>query len=162
MKKYLVLVLLILLTLIALNYGQEAPAVEQSKVVKVIDGDSIIIVDNDNNRVVELAYIDAPELDQRFGIDAKNWLVQQIKDNNSIVEIRAVENSDKVIVVADSVNLNRSLVALGYAWLDSENKQLPQNYVQDLKRVQASKKMLWSLPEYQRIPPWIWREDSLL
>ncbi|TRX55802.1 thermonuclease family protein [Thalassomonas sp. M1454] len=162
MKKYSILAALIILVVIIINYDQETTPVVQYKVVKVLDGDSVMIADKDSHRVVELAYIDTPELDQQFGIEAKKWLLEQITGNNSFVEIRAVANSTKVVLLADGVNLNRTLVVLGYAWLDSETKQLPQTYLQDFKRVQDNKIMLWSLPEYQRIPPWIWREDSLL
>ncbi|WP_157726618.1 thermonuclease family protein [Thalassotalea crassostreae] len=140
---------------------QDLTTVPEFNVIEVIDGDTLLISAKPKDRIVELAYIDAPELDQPFGLDAKNWLLEQIEDNDSKVELRFVQKSDKALVLAKSVNLNRSLVVLGYVWLDVDKKTTDVKYAQDFKRVQKAKKGLWSLPDYKRIPPWIWREDSL-
>lgn len=162
MKKLLLIAAVIAVALISFLNGNNADVITQFKVVKVIDGDSLIISVNGQHKAIELAYIDTPELDQAYGLEAKAWLQQQINDADLLIEIKPVLGSYKIIAVADKINLNRSLVTIGYAWLDREDKKIPNHYVSDFNRVQAMQKHIWSLPEYKRIEPWIWREDSLL
>ncbi len=125
-------------------------------VAKVIDGDSI--VDQHNNRF-HLAYIDAPEREQPFGLQAKNFLKQKVA--NEDVEFVVTDN-DTVEIMLDGHSVNLSMVQLGYAWASPDNpdpskalqyKEAQQLAVEELQG-------LWSLGHGLMVAPWQWRQQA--
>jgi len=54
-------------------------AFRSGKVVKVRDGDTVEVVDGNNNRtVLRLAEVDCPEIRQPFGVSAKKFTAEQV------------------------------------------------------------------------------------
>ena len=88
-------------------------------VTKVIDGDTIEVRQEKRNYKVRLSEIDAPEINQRFGTESKNFLASLIL-NKEIELIYITEDRYGRIVAKiykDNKDINRSMVRSGLAWV---------------------------------------------
>lgn len=79
----------------------------------VIDGDTLF---HDGKRI-RITGIDAPELDQQGGMDAKNHLIRLVGSGVIRVEPRGTDKYGRVLarVLAGQIDLGRAMVAAGYA-----------------------------------------------
>lgn len=95
-------------------------------VAEVVDGDTVIIVNNGKARTVHLVSVDAPQLEQPFGKEAKAFAEEMLL--NRVV---SVDNNDPSkttdIVTFDGKSLKWALVRAGLAWY-------PDNHVRATKR----------------------------
>ncbi len=102
--------------------------------------------------------IDAPELDQPFGEDAKDFLTNCIYKKK--VKAKVYDRNDDVnfaLVFANKTNVNELMVRSGYAWVSNElcTESFCENWVKYEEEAREQKKGLWSKPEH--LAPWIWR-----
>ncbi|MBT7068222.1 MAG: thermonuclease family protein [Verrucomicrobia bacterium] len=83
-------------------------------VTRVIDGDTIIAGTN----IVRLAEIDAPEIKQPYGPDAKATLKAMIAGKRITVTYTRRDRYGRILgtVWAGGVNINEYLVRTGHAW----------------------------------------------
>ena len=124
-------------------------------VKKVIDGDSFIVSDQGNEKILNLAFIDAPEREQPFGREAKTFL-------ESIVLNKVIHLSESGEVMVGEQNVNITLLQAGMAWLSPQTQRYGQQFSFSEAQSDAMNngKGLWSLAHELRIPPWVWREQS--
>lgn len=134
-----------------------------AKVIEVESGDTLVIKDQHGTRItVQLDGIDAPELDQEYGLDAlanlmKLTLYKRVEVNlpdckgNSVCQGRVSIDGEDV-----------SLIQLthGYAWAaDSYTRRLPdieyENYRLTERIAQASHLGIWR--NRRPTPPWVHR-----
>lgn len=146
------------------THASSLPAAEwPATVSKVINGDTLQVIIEGKQVVVALSDIDAPELEQPFGPEAKQLvedlaLHQKIK---IIISPRQTSNSDKIIaeifVPQKQDSLNRTLVREGLAW--AVNDQKTRNPF-ELASEFARKRHLgiWSVPN--PLPPWKYKEQE--
>ena len=83
MNKWSVFLSNVLLVLCVCTYASDEKIIGNLK--RVVDGDTIYLKTEANNSIkVRLAFIDAPELNQPFGTDAKAFLkkIEGQKSNN--------------------------------------------------------------------------------
>src|SRR6056297_2918394 len=136
-------------------------AVEQfsGEVVGVADGDTIDVMRGATEVTVRLHGIDTPEKNQPYGTKAKSFTASMVFRRQVIVEVNDIDRYGRLVGVverrSDGAELNKSLVAAGYAWWyrryapgDSELENLEQ-------AARRAKKGLWSGED--PIPPWSWR-----
>jgi endonuclease YncB( thermonuclease family) len=127
------------------------------KVTDVSDGDTLVIGNGGRVRVVQLAGIDAPELTQDFGDDARDYIKEMTRGKKVTVEV--IESKSKTNLVAkvsvDGKDLAATLVEKGLAW--SENGSSA-----DLKTAQekakSDKQGLWA--STNPTPPWDFRKNA--
>lgn len=125
------------------------------KCVKVIDGDTLIIDCGKGKRTVEIEGVDAPELDQPWGKETRNFVKKMVGGEK--VEIVVVEGEgDSVVarVTVNGIDMSEMLVSRGLAWVpeDADDTEL-----RDLGA--KAKEMpcgLWTDPNPQA--PWDFRE----
>lgn len=136
------------------------------KVTKVLDGDTfeMIEIGKDNKEPitlrVRLAHVDAPELGQAFGAEAKARLESKVVDK----EISVLTDKDDrrghsdALVFADDKWVNEDMLSEGFGWLieegiggDMAKATLPEAF----EKAQAAKLGLWADPS--PIPPWAWK-----
>jgi endonuclease YncB( thermonuclease family) len=151
----------ILIALVALTTGT-APKADansvtfQASVVEVKDGDTIIVVRNKTRLTVMLPGIEAPELDQPFGLDAKKLTTRLVKGRIVTIETFAATNP---LVGSVRFDKNRTLamelIMAGLAWTKSMDKFSPFSQAQE--EAKRAKLGLWSDEEMEPIPPWEWR-----
>ncbi|MGI9543835.1 MAG: thermonuclease family protein [Cyclobacteriaceae bacterium] len=133
------------------------PQSNVGKVVHVSDGDTFILQPEQGEKIkVRVAYIDCPELNQAYGLEAKAFTLEWAKGKEVAVEVLDTDRYGRVIgwVTAGEETLNHLLVEEGYAWHFTR-------YTSDFRlarmerKAQKAKLGLWS--EKNPIPPWEFR-----
>ena len=90
---------------------------------EILNGNLFQCVDSKNNQhLIKMADIEAPELEQPFGPEAKKWLKSTIYNQKIMVKVRGSEN-DYVLgeLYYQKKNLNREMIRQGLAWTDRKN-----------------------------------------
>ncbi|EAP5829089.1 thermonuclease family protein [Salmonella enterica] len=150
---------LILLLLLIL-----APAVQATltgRVVRVIDGDTVVVLTAPATEVrIRLAGIDAPEKGQPYGQRARQFLASRVAGR--VVEISG-DSRDRYgrtlgTIWTDGRDINAELVCSGIAWAYRVRNEV-QNpaYLQCENTAREQKKSLWQEPS--PVPPWQWRKQ---
>ena len=127
------------------------------QVVRVKDGDSLV-VDSGGYRVdVRLAGIDAPESSQPSGDEARSALSSLVAGKE--VELRLVGGDAYRRVVAhilvDGVDVNAEMVRRGLAWVPRDYDP-PPHLLRQEDEARAAGVGLWA--EAEPTPPWVWRK----
>jgi len=144
--------------------SNEIPDTFSGKVVRVVDGDTIHIDNKILGKIkIRLAEIDTPELDQTFGVEAKNALKKLV--DNKMVKIKKVTidryNRIVAIIYINDLEINYYLVKNGYAWCYEY-----YNHRKKIKNAEILAKRkrigLWSKDNFNPIPPWEWRKNKKL
>lgn len=128
------------------------------RVLKIHDGDSVTLLSDGVQHEARLAGIDAPELRQEFGRDAKSTL-------EALVEGRVVTFTDTghdryhrnlVRIHVDGMDVNAEMVRRGMAWKYSAYTSDPilAAAEQEARRLHRG---LWS--QANPVPPWEWRHS---
>ena len=90
------------------------------KVIKVNDGDTFTIIMDENVKLkVRLAYIDCPEHDQAFGIEAKSFTSNVLLNNNVCIDIKYYDPYKRAVSwvkLPSGKVLNEELLKMGLAW----------------------------------------------
>lgn len=90
------------------------------KVVRVSDGDTITILDENNTQTrVRLYGIDCPEGHQDFGTVAKKFTADHCFQKKVQVEVKDIDRYGRtvgIVMLPDSKNLNKELLKAGLAW----------------------------------------------
>ena len=127
-------------------------------VTYVFDGDTIQFREaNGKKHKVRLHKIDAPEYDQPFGEEAKNYLLSLVLKQQVSLEVVDVDTygRDVACLYLNDQEINLTLVKEGYAWHYAYHDQTPA-YIAAQKAAQKAKKGLWSAPN--PIRPYQWRK----
>lgn len=123
------------------------------KVVKVKDGDTVVVLDSTKTMItVRLAGIDAPEKNQDYGQNAKQFTSDQIF--GKVVTFKEISKDRYGRTVAfvfyEKKNLSEELLKAGLAW--HYIKYDKSKYLQELEdTARKNKTGLWSLPN--PVPP---------
>lgn len=144
-------------------------------VQKVIDGDTIIILDEDqeliktnNNNVkiilkgkykVRLADIDAPETKQQFGLESKKYLEDLCLGKKVIIKFHQIDMYGRIVgtIIYKNESLNEQMVKDGFAWWFKDYSKKIWFY--DLEQeAKSNKRGIWK--EENNIPPWIFRKEN--
>ena len=142
--------------LLLASFLASAETVYQGTVVRIVDGDTLVLLVDQEQLKIRLADIDTPERKQPFGTKAKQALSDlAFSEQVSVAEI-AKDRYGRIIgrVYVGDVDVNRDLVAQGFAWVF-------RRYSNDaeLLELEAEAKQkglgLWANPN--PIPPWEWR-----
>lgn len=128
-------------------------------VVRVIDGDSIVVASAGKLVDIRLADIDAPEGRQARGKQAHAALESLVGGKEVRLQLVGGDTYRRILahVFADDVDVNGELVKRGLAWV--RRAYDPPAYLlryQDDAR--AAKRGLWA--DADPIPPWDWRKGK--
>lgn len=88
-------------------------------IITVIDGDTVVAVDNSGKRFkIRLMDMDAPELDQDFGIESKEYLESLVKDKWVRIKFRGKDVYDRYLayLYVDKKNVSDLMVKEGLAF----------------------------------------------
>ena len=142
---------------------------DEGVVVKVIDGDTIVIRENGQYKKIGIRGIDAPDLQQAYGLAAKKELEKLLLNDVVYIDQENYRNGRNVaeIFVKDrSRAVSWDLVENGLAWCDDRldrknplNRLTLQQYPLCNAELQATinKIGLWSQPSD---PPWKWKNTK--
>jgi len=130
--------------------------IKTGTIIKVSDGDTYTIKSDTLIFKVRLFGIDCPEMNQPFGIDAKNFALNYLNKN---IEYISVDMDRYGRIVADLFykgdKINYLLVSYGFAW---HYKKYSNDTIlaQREAKARAVKIGLWGQPN--PIAPWEWRK----
>lgn len=97
-----------------------AMPVQEAKVVHITDGDTFTLLVDGVRRRAQLAGVDAPEIDQSYGMHARKGLAAMVF-NRTVWFREAGRKKDGTIMVHVYVagrNVNAEMVRLGLAWAE--------------------------------------------
>ena len=128
------------------------------RVRSVTDGDTFKAQIQGVGMNFRMADIDAPEMDQPYGRDARATLASAL-DGKDVVMLRV--NTDGygrfvVQVWIGNLHVNREVVARGAAWFYTEYAHDDCLYHVE-NQARDAKRGLWALPIEKRVEPWVWR-----
>jgi endonuclease YncB( thermonuclease family) len=129
--------------------------------VNVIDGDTLIVKIQGAALHFRLAGIDAPELGQPFGDEARNGLAELIGEQPCVLVYEEGDMYGRLVAhlwIGDRY-VNAEMVQRGMAWFDSRSAPDDLLFGYEDEAREASRG-LWTLPKEQRIAPWEWREGQ--
>ena len=133
-----------------------------SQVVRIVDGDTIVLKVADAQHRVRLAGIDAPEKNQPWGESSTRELRRQIAGKHVVIGWHKRDRWKRLIGVMrlaeDDMNLH--MIDRGLAWhykqyADEQSPGDRDAYSAAEKAAQDARRGLWSDPE--PVPPWEWR-----
>ena len=156
MKK-LICILLLLLSL--LSFAEELTG----KVIKVSDGDTITVLDSNNQKYkIRLQGIDAPETQQVFGETSRQSLASLVYDKEVIILWDKRDKYARILgkVIVDGRDANYEQLKKGLAWyykqyendLSDEDKE---RYAEAEAWARNYTEGLWT--DSKSIPPWEFR-----
>lgn len=132
---------------------------------RVIDGDTLEM-DIDGKLVnVRLFGIDAPELNQRFGQDAKSFLERNLIDEELIVIPRDIDRYDRLVAglyrssekAISSISIGMTYEGYGWAYREFLGDEL-EFYLLSETDARKHKRGLWAAEG--AVPPWEWRKQK--
>lgn len=129
------------------------------KIVKVSDGDTVILLDKENNQhKIRLHGIDAPEKGQDYGNRSKQYLSSLIAGKQVNVDVKGKDMYKRLlgVVYLGEKNINAEMIQAGYAWRYKYSKD--KYYIKLQNEAQVSKRGLWQ--GKNPINPWQWRKNK--
>ena len=129
-------------------------------VVYVSDGDTFhLIQDNGEKIKVRVADIDCPERTQDYGLEAKAFVIAEIKDRTVSIVIKDSDRYGRKIafVKYDGKDLSEELLKNGFAWHYKKYSEL--EYLSTLEEDSRNKKKgLWA--DLTPMAPWDYRSQK--
>jgi micrococcal nuclease len=130
-----------------------------ARVVSVIDGNTIEIVDesNETHKII-LAGIDSPELTQKYGEKARKFLEKIALEKNVTVQITGKDRKGVAIAVVtiEDKDPRIDLLKEGLAWTAEKNPAPELESVR--QKAQEKGKGLWK--QDNPTPPWTYRREQ--
>jgi endonuclease YncB( thermonuclease family) len=133
-------------------------SVLSGRVVGITDGDTLTLLVGRERVRIRLAQIDAPEPDQPHGKNSKAALSALAFQKKARVEVVDIDRYGRSVgeVFIGGIDINREMVREGHAWAYTKYSH-SMEIVELENDARAEEKGLWTLPESEREPPWIWR-----
>ncbi|EEJ1463331.1 thermonuclease family protein [Salmonella enterica subsp. enterica] len=148
-----------ILTSTALVSGSLYAAEIRGKVIRVIDGDTIDVLQDKTPVRIRLANIDAPEKKQAYGRWSANQLKGLVAAQPVTVTYTQTDRYGRIIgrvFTTNGTEASRFMVQSGAAWVYERynaDRALPELQ----REAQAHKRGLWA--DTNPVPPWKWRHS---
>lgn len=138
------------------------PEIITGQVIRVSDGDTIVVSHNGTESKIRLYGLDAPEMMQARGRESKKYLARLVSGKTVKVEIKDVDRYKRLVarVFVETIEVDRQMVAAGQAWVyESYCKAAICRNLRQLQ-TEAKKKRLGLWRDKSPTPPWIWRKEK--
>ena len=128
-----------------------------ARCTRVIDGDTIDVSQGSGTVRIRLLEVDAPEMEQPYGLEAKGFLTSLVMDKIVTITVRGKDAYGRTLglVLVGGIDTASELVRAGFAWRytkDTHSAALMP--LEDDSR--SAHRGLWADPNPEA--PWIWRE----
>jgi endonuclease YncB( thermonuclease family) len=145
---------------VAMHREPDPSPVLTGKVSRVIDGDTVDVLLASGLIRVRLQGIDAPERNQPGGREAQHWLQKRLQGRVVDLEPVLQDRYDRLVAVVfdGEADINRELVAAGYAWAYRRylrRSDWPLCVAE--REARAAGRGLWRLAPVNRRAPWEYR-----
>ena len=158
-----ILAILLLLAFVT----QNALAISFSGVVVAVhDGDTLTVKSGSTRTKVRLAGIDAPELNQSFGIESRNSLRSLVLHKEVQIEAQKLDKYKRLVgrVFIEHKDINLEQLKSGAAWMylthtASLKRRDRTIYINAESTAQLDGLGLWI--NQDSTPPWVWRKSII-
>lgn len=155
-SKYLISSVFLLIFLLTSVSCSADPAL-RGRIVKVSDGDTIVLLKDNREQRIRLSGIDCPERSQAFGAVARTFTGDLVFSKDVKVLSEGKDQYDRVlgwVYLEDGRCLNHELLRAGLAWHYKAYNSDPD--LADMEdEARAQRRGLWIDPE--PVPPWEFR-----
>ena len=127
--------------------------------IRVVDGDTIRAEAKGKEIKIRLVEIDAPEMNQPFGAQSKNFLNSLLYEKDVTLISQGEDRYGRVLgnLFSNELNVNMLMVKFGFAWVyDKYAKNSSLYEYQD--QAKAENLGLWRAKD--PIAPWVWRKQK--
>ena len=127
--------------------------------IRVIDGDTVKGQVEGKQITIRLVEIDAPEMDQPFGLASKNFLIKLTSNERITYTSEGEDRYGRTLgkLYKNKEDLNALMIKSGFAWVYERYAKDQNLYV--YQEVAKSKNLgLWQSKE--PIAPWVWRRKK--
>ena len=127
--------------------------------IRVVDGDTIRAEAKGKEIKIRLVEIDAPEMNQPFGAQSKNFLNRLLYEKDVTLISQGEDRYGRVLgnLFSNELNVNMLMVKFGFAWVyDKYAKNSSLYKYQD--QAKAKNLGLWQTKD--PIAPWVWRKQK--
>ena len=135
-------------------------AEQEIKIVRVIDGDTVLAESRGTEIKIRLSEIDAPEMGQPFGTNSKKCLSELIRENSGLkFKSDGQDGYGRSLgwLMTDQINLNYEMVKRGCAWV--YDRYVVDKTIYSFQNGARLKKLgLWR--SQNPVKPWIWRRSN--
>jgi len=142
--------------------GKPVPEFDLSgRVVGVLDGDSIIVLDNSSQEhTIRLFGIDTPEKGQPHGNAARGALSKMLARQSVGLVVQGKDQYGRLTatVYLQQDNINLAMVEAGHAWWYS--RYAPHDRLLEAAQRQAKSKSIGLWADPAPVPPWEWRRQA--
>ena len=162
-KKLFTLIVSVLALFVAIINKTEykLPPVNNGNLIRVADGDTILVRGESGEIRLRLYGIDAPELNQNYGATSKKALQKMLSAGT--IEYTIIETDQYgrgvALVKTEALDINRQMILEGHAWFYTRHCIL--NFCDEWRELeqeaQKGKKGLWQ--SNTPTPPWKHRNN---
>lgn len=134
---------------------------QQGLVTAVTDGDTLTLRGADGQAVtVRLRDIDAPEICQPWGVEAKNALAELTLNKLAILTPVARDSFGRVVgrITVEDLDVGRNLVENGHAWSTRGRNDRGPLVKQERMAKALNRGLHGQVP--RGVPPWEWRREK--
>ncbi len=144
-----------------------SPDGRQYRLVRVSDGDSFELKDDENRTLrVRLYGVDAPEGNQRFGRESREHLLDLLKNSPLCMKTMYKDNYQRTVAIVylcdndgiDERSVNQRQVQSGMAWVYDYFCKIDLCNTWKLEEAMARKQKLGLWQDEKPTPPWQWRK----
>jgi endonuclease YncB( thermonuclease family) len=133
------------------------------KVVRVADGDTIILLDAQNKQTKIRFYgIDAPEKAQDFGEVSRKYLANMLAGKNVVATVVNIDQYDRYVsrIKFGDKEVAEEMLKAGMVWVYTSFCDIPEckRWKQLATQARNAKIGLWANPHAQK--PWRWRQEN--
>ena len=127
--------------------------------IRVVDGDTIRAEAKGREIKIRLVEIDAPEINQPFGVQSKNFLNKLLNEKDVTLISQGEDRYGRTLgeIYANGESANALMIKSGFAWVyDRYVKDSSLYKYQD--QAKAENLGLWRAKD--PIAPWVWRKQK--
>lgn len=146
-----------------LQAGEQAAEAFSGSVMKIIDGDSLLIASGKKTIEVRLYGVDCPEYNQPFSHEAKALAREQVAGKRVLVQPQYYDSYGRMVAIVgyDDQTLNSQLVGAGLAWVYPRycRKKICQSWQKLEDTARENNRGLWG-GATQPVSPWKWKRGK--
>ena len=149
---------------ISLNLFQSCTDCLSVSLLRISDGDTIVVLIQNKETKVRLYGIDAPEGNQEYGRESTRALESLLAGHETVSIKPITKDRHKRIVglvFAEERNINEAMIAGGWAWMFRKycNEPFCGDWLRIEEQARQARLGLWQ--DENPVPPWDWRHPPV-